>query len=115
MTDFTTAFKGKKVLIAGGLGFIGSNLAHRLLALDAEVLLLDALIPGQGGNLFNVSDIKNRLKINLSNVCDRHSLKHLVAGQDYIFDLAGTPNYQDSIEDPFTDLEINCRTHLTLL
>ncbi len=115
MIDFSTTFKGKKVLITGGLGFIGSNLAHRLLDLDAEILLLDALIPGQGGNLFNVSDIKDRVRVNISNVCDLNSLSHLVSGQDYIFDLAGSANHQDSIGDPFADLEINCRSHLTLL
>jgi UDP-glucose 4-epimerase len=115
MIDIDAAFSGKKVMIAGGLGFIGSNLAHRLVNLAADVLIVDALIPGQGGNDFNIADIKHKLKINLSDVRDSNGLKYLVAGQDYLFDLAGTHNYQDSLDDPFSDLELNCRAHLSLL
>jgi UDP-glucose 4-epimerase len=115
MIDISAAFKQKRVMITGGLGFIGSNLAHRLVDLAADVLLVDDLIPGHGGNLFNVEHIKDKLKINLSDVRTGHSLKQLVTGQDYIFNLAGTHNYQDSLDDPFIDLELNCRTHLNLL
>lgn len=115
MTDLTAAFKGKKALITGGLGFIGSNLAHRLLELEAEVSLIDALIPEHGGNIFNVDGIRDKVNINLSDIRDRNSLDHLTAGQDYIFDLAGTCNYKDSLDDPITDLDVNCRARLSLL
>ena len=61
-------WRGKQVLITGGLGFIGSNLARRLVALGAHVTLVDSLIPEYGGNPFNVADIRNELE-------SRHTLK----------------------------------------
>jgi UDP-glucose 4-epimerase len=108
-------FERKKVLITGGLGFIGSNLARRLLDLDAEVTLVDSLIPEYGGNLFNISDIEKRLRVNISDVRDEHSMRYLVQGQDYIFNLAGQTSHLDSMQDPFTDLEINSRAQLSIL
>ncbi len=108
-------FREKKVLITGGLGFIGSNLAHRLVEMGAEVLLVDSLIPDYGGNLFNVEDIKDKVRINIADVRDESSMKYLVRGQDYIFNLAGQVSHIDSMRDPFTDLEINCRAQLSLL
>lgn len=71
-------FRGKKILITGGLGFIGSNLAHRLVELDADVLIVDSLIPEYGGNLFNVADLEDRLQINIADVRDRSSMDYLV-------------------------------------
>ena len=103
------------MLIAGGLRFIGSNLAHRMIDLGSQVLLIDALIPGSGGNVFNVADIKHKVRINISDVRDSNSLNQLIVGQDYIFDLTGTCNHRDSLDDPLTDLELNCRAHLLLL
>lgn len=108
-------FKRKKVLITGGLGFIGSNLARRLLDLGAEVTLVDSLIPEYGGNLFNIAGIENRLRVNISDVRDEHSMRYLVQGQDYIFNLAGQTSHLDSMQDPFTDLEINSRAQLSIL
>jgi UDP-glucose 4-epimerase len=108
-------FQEKKVLITGGLGFIGSNLAKRLLDLDADVTLVDSLIPEYGGNLFNIADIENRLRVNISDVRDEHSMRYLVQGQDYIFNLAGQTSHLDSMQDPFTDLEINSRAQLSIL
>jgi UDP-glucose 4-epimerase len=108
-------FQGKKLLITGGLGFIGSNLARRLLDLGAEVTLVDSLIPEYGGNLFNIKGIENRLRVNISDVRDEHSMRYLVQGQDYIFNLAGQTSHLDSMQDPFTDLEINSRAQLSLL
>jgi len=105
------------VLITGGLGFIGSNLARRLVLEGAEVTLVDSLIPEYGGNLFNVSDIRDnaRLKINIADVRDPHSMRYLVRGQDYLFNLAGQTAHLDSMVDPHTDLEINCRAQLSIL
>jgi UDP-glucose 4-epimerase len=108
-------FRGKKVLITGGLGFIGSNLAHRLVDLGAEVLIVDSLIPDYGGNLFNVAGIEDRVGINIADVRDRSSMDYLVQGQDYLFNLAGQVSHLDSMNDPFTDLEINCRSQLSIL
>lgn len=108
-------FMAKKILITGGLGFIGSNLARRLVEIGAHVTLVDSLIPEYGGNLFNVADIENKVKINISDVRDTHSMKHLVQKQDYLFNLAGQTSHMDSMQDPYTDLEINCRAQLSIL
>ena len=115
MNHYLDQFKGKRVLITGGLGFIGSNLARRLVDLGAEVLIVDSLIPDYGGNLFNVADIEDRVRINIADVRDRSSMDYLVQGQDYLFNLAGQVSHLDSMRDPFTDLEINCRSQLSIL
>lgn len=108
-------FLNKRVLITGGLGFIGSNLARRLVDDGAEITLVDSLIPEYGGNLFNVSDIQVRVRVNISDVRDKFSFRHLVQGQDFLFNLAGQTSHLDSMADPFTDLEINCRSQLSIL
>ncbi len=106
---------GKRVLITGGLGFVGSNLAHRLVELKAEVVLVDAMVPGFGGNIFNLQGIKNKVKLNFCDTRDRHSMNYLVRDQEVIFHLAGSFNYWGATEDPWTDLELNCRGSLSLL
>lgn len=109
------AFAGKRVLITGGLGFIGSNLARRLIGLGADVLLVDSLVPEYGGNLFNVAGLEGKLRVNVSDVRDQYSFAHLIRGQQYLFNLAGQTSHLDSMSDPFTDLEINCRAQLSIL
>ncbi len=108
-------FRGSRVLITGGLGFIGSNLAARLVDAGASVLLVDSLIPEYGGNLFNIEGIRDRVELNISDVRDEHSMRYLVQGCDYVFNLAGQTSHMDSMADPFTDLEINCRAQLSIL
>jgi len=108
-------FDTKKILITGGLGFIGSNLARRLVSLGAQVTLVDSLIPEYGGNLFNISGIAGQVRVNISDVRDEHSMKYLVKGQDYLFNLAGQTSHMDSMQSPETDLEINCHAQLTIL
>jgi UDP-glucose 4-epimerase len=108
-------FERKTILITGGLGFIGSNLARRLVHLGANVTLVDSLIPEYGGNRFNVAGIEDKLSINISDVRDEHSMKHLVDGKDYLFNLAGQTSHMDSMTDPYTDLEINCHAQLSIL
>ncbi|MBP0029004.1 NAD-dependent epimerase/dehydratase family protein [Roseofilum sp. Guam] len=110
-----TVFANKKVLITGGLGFIGSNLARRLLKLGANVLLVDSLIPEYGGNLFNINGIEDQVEVNISDVRDQYSMRYLVQDQDYLFNLAGQTSHLDSMHDPYTDLEINCRSQLSIL
>ena len=109
------AFTGRKVLITGGLGFIGSNLARRLVDLGARVTLVDSLIPEYGGNLFNIAGIEDQVQVNISDVRDRHGMRYLVQGQDYLFNLAGQTSHLDSMQDPDTDLDINCRAQLSIL
>jgi nucleoside-diphosphate-sugar epimerase len=108
-------FAEKRVLITGGAGFIGSNLARRLLDLGATVTLVDSLIPEYGGNLHNIRDIVGRVHLNISDVRDEHSMKYLVQGQDILFNLAGQTSHLDSMQNPLTDLEINCRAQLSIL
>ena len=115
MPSLERAFQGSRVMITGGLGFIGSNLAIALVDLGAEVLLVDSLIPRYGGNLFNIEPVRSRVNVNVADVRDEHSMRYLVQGQDYIFNLAGQVSHLDSMEDPYTDLEINCRSQLTIL
>lgn len=113
--DHHAFFDGKHILITGGLGFIGSNLAHHLVALGADVLILDSLIPEYGGNLYNIADIQDDVRVNIADMRDEHGLRHLVQGQDIIFNLAGQVSHTDSMVDPYTDLEINARSQLSLL
>ena len=114
-TSLGTAFAKKQILITGGLGFIGSNLARRLVDLRAEVLLVDSLIPEYGGNPFNITGIEDKVRVNISDVRDEHSMRYLVQGQAYLFNLAGQTSHLDSMQDPHTDLEINCRAQLFIL
>jgi UDP-glucose 4-epimerase len=108
-------YRGRRVMITGGLGFIGSNLAIRLVDLGAEVLLVDSLIPDSGGNLFNIEPVQSRLRLNVADIRQASTMNHLVRGQDVIFNLAGQVSHIDSMRDPHTDLEVNCRAQLTLL
>ena len=113
--SYAGAFAGAPVLITGGLGFIGSALAHRLVALGARVTLVDAMLSGAGGNLHNVADIRDRVQINISDVRDPVSFRYLVRGQRFLFNLAGQVSHIDSMRDPFTDLEINARAQLAMM
>ena len=110
------AYRGRSVLITGGLGFIGSNLARRLVEVgDVEVTVLDALLPDQGGNPFNVRDVKDRLRVRVEDMGDDWVINHLVGGVDYIFNLAGNVSHLDSMQYPQRDLELNCSAQLALL
>jgi UDP-glucose 4-epimerase len=115
MTPYEEAFQGKRVLVTGGLGFIGSNLSARLVELGAKVTIVDNMMPRLGGNLFNVKEIMDHIQINFSDVRDEHSMDYLVKSQDLIFHLAGQVNHVDSIRNPIQDLDINCRGTLVLL
>ena len=108
-------FLDKNILISGGLGFIGSHLSRRLLSFGANVTVVDSLIPEYGGNYYNVHDIKGKLNINISDVRDRYAMKHLIRGQDFLFNLAGQTSHLDSMHDPFTDLDINAKAQLSIL
>src|SRR5512139_1773818 len=108
-------YRGRRVMITGGLGFIGSNLAWRLADLDADVLLVDSLIPDYGGNLYNVAGLESRVRINICDVRQQSTMNYLVRDREVIFNLAGQVSHIDSMLDPFTDLEINCRSQLTIL
>ena len=113
--DFKECYRDKKVLITGGLGFLGSNLAIKLCDCGAETTIVDSLIEDYGGNLFNIEPVKNRLRINIADVRDESSMQYLVKKMDFIFNLAGQVSHIDSMVNPFIDLEINCRSQLSIL
>jgi UDP-glucose 4-epimerase len=108
-------YRGLKVMVTGGLGFIGSNLARRLVELGSKVVVVDALLPSFGGNLANLSDLEGRLDVEVANICDLDVLGTLVPGCDVIFNLAGHVSHIDSMTDPLTDLEANVRAQIILL
>lgn len=113
--DLTSPFSGRNVLITGGLGFIGSNLAIRLVGEGANVTIVDSLVPEYGGNLHNIRDVASRVRLNISDVRDEYSFPYLIRDQDYLFNLAGQTSHLDSMLDPQTDLAINARAQLSIL
>lgn len=108
-------FRGKKCLVLGGLGFIGSNLAIRLVSLGADVVICDSMIDDYGGNLFNIEPVKDKVTVNISDVRDMSSMHYIVRNVDYIFNLAGQVSHLESMRDPFTDLEINVKAQLSIM
>ena len=108
-------YRGRRVLITGGLGFIGSNLAKALVDIGADVLLVDSLLPDYGGNFANIAGFEQRLRVNIADVRQATTMNYLVRGRDVTFNLAGQVSHIDSMRDPHTDLEINCRSQLTIL
>ena len=114
MTDYRDSYRGRAVLVTGGLGFIGSNLCRELADLGARVTAVDSLLPDYGGNLFNLDGYEDKVRINIADVRG-HGIEYLVKDQDVVFNLAGQVSHIDSMTDPFTDLEINCRSQLWIL
>ena len=113
--NYLEFYRGRRVMVTGGLGFIGSNLAHKLADLDADVLLVDSLIPTYGGNLFNIDRIADRVHVNVADIRQPSTMNYLVQDCAVIFNLAGQVSHIDSMRDPYTDLEVNCRSQLTIL
>jgi len=108
-------FAGADVLVTGGLGFIGSALARRLVELGAKVTLVDSLIPEYGGNLFNIHDIRDRVIVDLTDVRDTAAMSSLIRKRQFLFNLAGQTSHLDSMIDPVTDLNINAAAQLHIL
>lgn len=113
--DLSKTFSGRNVLVTGGLGFIGSNLAIELVHHGANVTLLDSLLPQFGGNQRNIALIRDRVTVNISDMRDIESLEVLVQEKDFIFNLAGQVSHGDSMRDPQLDLEVNCVSTMNLL
>ena len=108
-------YSKKEILITRGLGFIGSNLARSLVSQGANVTLVDSLIPQYGGNTFNIDDIQNKVVVNVCDVRDTYTMRLLIQGKDYLFNLAGQTSHLDSMTDPHTDLDINAAAQLSIL
>ncbi len=113
--EIKKSFEGKEVLVTGGLGFVGSNLAAKLVDCGAHVLLMDAMIPGLGGNLFNVEPVRDQVVVNFSDIRDEHSMNYVVRGKDFIFHLAGQNDHVLSLTDPYSDIDINIKGSVVLL
>ncbi len=114
MNKLLSELANKRILITGGLGFIGSAIARRLAGV-AEITLVDSLIPEYGGNMANIRDIESKVRVNISDVRDLHSMRYLVQGVDVVFNMAGQTSHMDSMADPYTDLEINAHAQLSIL
>jgi len=114
VSDYRDFYRERRVLVTGGLGFIGSNLARSLADLGARVTLVDSMLPDYGGNPWNLHGYEDRLRINYADVRG-HAMEYLVQGQEVLFNLAGQVSHIDSMTDPFTDLEINCKSQLFIL
>jgi len=115
MDEHLDWYPGRSVLVTGGLGFIGSNLALTLDALGARVTIVDSSIPGLGANRFNVEGLSDRSQVAAVDLRDTAALAPLLAGQDCIFNLAGQASHIDSMTDPLADLDLNGRAQLCLL
>ena len=114
-SDYRAFYAGRRVMITGGLGFIGSNLARHLVDLGADVMLVDSLITDYGGSLENIRGLEDRLRVNVADIRQQTTMNYLVQGREVIFNLAGQVSHIDSMRDPYADLEINCLSHLALL
>jgi nucleoside-diphosphate-sugar epimerase len=108
-------YAGTRVLVTGGLGFIGSNLAIELVGLGAEVTVMDCLVPVHGGNRFNVEPVRDRIQVCLEDLRDADATAARVEGQDFIFHLAGQVSHGDSMRDPRLDLAVNCAATINLV
>ena len=114
-SEIFNRFKGSSVLITGGLGFIGSNLAHFLVEKGAKVTIIDSLVKTCGGNASNVETIKDRVIISNADLRETDKVQELVKDKDFIFNLAGRSTHKSSMADPFSDSSVNCLSHLSLL
>lgn len=113
--DLAAAYGGARVLVTGGLGFIGSALAERLVSFGAAVTIVDNLFPEGGGTWANVTAIRDRVRIVIADVRETGALQPLVTGQDYVFSLAARTSHMGSLADPVADLDVNCGAPLALL
>jgi UDP-glucose 4-epimerase len=108
-------FRGKRVLVTGGLGFIGSNLVRSLVQSGAQVCVVDSLDPNFGGNLYNLEGIEGHIQIKIADLCQNGLIEELICGQNYLFNLAGQVSHIDSMLDPLTDLQVNVGLQLALV
>jgi UDP-glucose 4-epimerase len=108
-------FHGKRVLVTGGLGFVGSNLVRRLVPSGAQVCVIDSLDPNFGGNLYNLHGVVEQLQVEIADLRQKGLIEELIAGQDYLFNLAGQVSHVDSMQDPLTDLQINAGLQLAIV
>lgn len=115
MSEAEGRFTGKRALVTGGLGFIGSNVARRLVDEGAQVTVVDNLDPRFGGNRFNIDGVESRIGVEIADIRDTEAMKRLLPAKDFVFNVAGQTSHVESMTDPQTDLEINCAAQLSML
>jgi len=108
-------YRDKKILVAGGLGFIGSNLVIRLIGLGARVTIIDSLVSHSGGNRFNIHDVADQVTVKIADVRDKDAICGLVQKNEIMFNLVGQVSHIDSMVDPAADLEINTQSQIAIL
>lgn len=107
--------KGLRVLITGGLGFIGSNLVHQCLKLGAEVTIYDCLDPRSGGNMYNVHDIRDHVRVTLNDIRNFEGLCSAILNQDILFNCAAYTSHPNSMREPLIDIDVNCKGVINIL
>ena len=115
MNKIPEKYNGKKVVITGGLGMIGSTLAHKLVDFGANVTIIDNYLEPYGANDANIAGIENKVKINIANICDKSSMKKLLQNKEIVFSLAGQVGHNISMKNPELDMELNCLGQLNTL
>ena len=115
LIDLGNSYQGRRVLVTGGLGFIGSNLARALVSAGADVVLLDSLEPKFGGNEHNIDDFRERVQVVRGDLRNHELVRESLRDADVVFNLAGQTSHMDSMRWPIEDLEINAHAQLALL
>ena len=109
------SLRGQRILITGGLGFIGSNLAHKCLDLGAEVTIYDCMDPSSGGNLFNINKIRDFIQLCHYDILNMDRLSEHIFEKDIIFNCAASTSHSFSIREPWINLDVNSRAVINLL
>jgi UDP-glucose 4-epimerase len=109
------SFDGRRALVTGGLGFIGSNLVLRLVREGARVTVVDCLLPGHGGCDQNIASARDNVAVHHVDIRDSAAVRELLPDQEFVFNLAAQTSHQGSIADPQLDFEINTLAQLSLL
>lgn len=115
MKNRLSGITGRRVLITGGLGFIGSNLAHRCLELGARVAIYDNLDPNSGGNLYNIMDIKKDVELHFHDIMNFDCLVDHIVSEEIIFNCAASTSHPFSMREPWKDLDVNSRAVMNLI
>ena len=97
--------KGKKILVTGGAGFVGSHIVDRL-SPENKVTVLDNLFTG---SLSNLEGSKDRITFIKGDILDEALVKDLVSETDYIFHLAAHVGNIRSLKDPYFDMNVNIK------
>ena len=109
------ALKGQRILITGGLGFIGSNLAQKCVELGAEVTIYDCLDPRSGGNMYNIQGIKDKVRVILNDIRNFEGVCSSIINQDVLFSCAAYTSHPNSMREPLIDIDVNCKGVINLL